>query len=227
MVIGLGYITLFASAFPLASLLSYICNSLELRSDIFKLVYVTRKPHSERRATIGVWYYVQLGMAWLSILTNCLIFGFSSEQMVIWFPWLFTTEDDMPKEIVYEGGKIHRESSELFTEGLGRYAVGIVFCLEHFVILIAVGIILLFPSEPRWVTDKRLRKSYLSRTVLRKQQSLTGTVGLTGHVDGSEEEGRGLNHHFVRGTTEQQKEPAPQEEEGLRKRKGKNVLLES
>ena len=89
MVIQFGYITLFASAFPLASVLSIVCNLIEIRSDGFKLTYVTRKPLPRRTANIGTWARVCTFQAWLAILTNCLIFGFSSEQMGEWFPSLF------------------------------------------------------------------------------------------------------------------------------------------
>lgn len=55
MVIEYGYITLFASAFPLASALSIVCNLIEIRSDGFKLAFVTRKPTARRVHSIGTW----------------------------------------------------------------------------------------------------------------------------------------------------------------------------
>ena len=176
MIIELGYITLFASAFPLAPLLSLFCNFVEIRSDMFKLLFISRKPSCERRATIGVWYQVQLGLAWASILTNCLIFGFSSEQMVSWFPSLFEDAADVLGDILpdnhegplLEGGRVVHEATELFREGAGRYAVGIVFVLEHLLVLVVLAIIHLISSEPKWVTDKRLRKEYVSRSLLRE-----------------------------------------------------------
>ena len=50
MVIQFGYITLFASAFPLAAALSLASNVLELGSDLFKLSFLCRRPPAVRAA---------------------------------------------------------------------------------------------------------------------------------------------------------------------------------
>ena len=55
LVVQQGYITLFASAFPLCAALSFFCNLIEIRSDIFKLAFVTRRPPATRAANIGTW----------------------------------------------------------------------------------------------------------------------------------------------------------------------------
>lgn len=39
---------------------------------------------------IGVWLSVMKAMVFVSILTNCAILGFASEQMMQWLPSLFT-----------------------------------------------------------------------------------------------------------------------------------------
>lgn len=65
-VVEFGYITLFASAFPLAAALSIACNFIEVRSDMFKLAYVCRRPAATRASTIGTWQTVltaQVGWA--------------------------------------------------------------------------------------------------------------------------------------------------------------------
>merc|ERR1711972_1254786 len=55
MVIEFGYITLFASAFPLAGLLSVACNLIEIKSDLFKLTRLYKRPEASRAANIGTW----------------------------------------------------------------------------------------------------------------------------------------------------------------------------
>ena len=55
MVIQFGYVTLFASAFPLSAALSIACNVLEIRSDMAKLTFVTRRPRALRASNIGTW----------------------------------------------------------------------------------------------------------------------------------------------------------------------------
>lgn len=52
-VVQFGYVTLFASAFPLAGLLGIVMNFIEVRTDLFKLVYVHQRPHPETVSNIG------------------------------------------------------------------------------------------------------------------------------------------------------------------------------
>ena len=47
-------------------------------------------PCEVRVRDIGVWFEVMQGMVLLAVLTNCLILGFSSEQLVQWLPWLYS-----------------------------------------------------------------------------------------------------------------------------------------
>jgi hypothetical protein len=59
-------------------------------------------------------------MVWMSVITNVMIFGFSSKQMSLWFPDFFT------------GDGLH------FSTGNARYAVGHVFAIEHFIIVLGL-----------------------------------------------------------------------------------------
>jgi hypothetical protein len=65
-----GYVTLFAGAFPLASTISILCNFVEIRSDIFKTTFITRRPVPARAKNIGTWELVMTCQVWLAILTN-------------------------------------------------------------------------------------------------------------------------------------------------------------
>lgn len=47
-----------------------------------------------RVSNIGVWYNVLYAMMVLSMLTNSLIVGFSSEQLAVWCPWMYETIDN-------------------------------------------------------------------------------------------------------------------------------------
>ena len=86
---------------------------LELRSDLFKLLHAYKRPFPRRYSKkkqegwcftcclfyyrakdIGVWFLVMQTMVFVSILTNCAIMGFSSEQMMQWLPWLFDRSKD-------------------------------------------------------------------------------------------------------------------------------------
>lgn len=53
MLVQMGYVVLFSSAFPLAALCALLNNLLEIRSDAFKLVHVHQRPFGQRVANIG------------------------------------------------------------------------------------------------------------------------------------------------------------------------------
>ncbi|CAM9723991.1 unnamed protein product [Chrysoparadoxa australica] len=137
MAIEFGYVTLFASAFPLAGLVSLLANAVEVRSDLFRLKYVFRRPNPERHISIGVWATVMDCMVYLSILTNCLLFALSSEQMLQWMPWLF--------------GRDMRDGEQILLKGMGRWVVGIAFGMEHLLLLLVVLMGLVVPSWPEEV----------------------------------------------------------------------------
>ena len=54
MVVQFGYVTLFASAFPLCSAVTILFLFLEARSDMFKLLFLTRRPVVRRAKSIGM-----------------------------------------------------------------------------------------------------------------------------------------------------------------------------
>jgi len=54
-IIQLGYITLFASAYPLAPFVALIANLVEMRLDIFKITFVTMRPRCIPTNSIGTW----------------------------------------------------------------------------------------------------------------------------------------------------------------------------
>lgn len=74
-------------------------NFLGLMNCYFNLHY--------RVANIGVWFNVLYCMMVLSMLTNSLIVGFSSEQLAVWCPWMYETIDN----------------DQFIINGYGRYAV--------------------------------------------------------------------------------------------------------
>ena len=100
MVIEFGYVTLFASAFPLAAALSLVYNIIEIRSDLFKLLHVCRRPPPTAAAGIGTWGGVLQVITYLAVLTNAALFAFSSNQMALLFPSLFPRAAVLPSEHV-------------------------------------------------------------------------------------------------------------------------------
>lgn len=79
-------VTLFAAAYPLASLWSLCNNVMEIRSDGFKLCVSFRRSHRSSTKGIGTWYYAFSALGYLSVMTNCAIFGLHSGFLNRLFP---------------------------------------------------------------------------------------------------------------------------------------------
>jgi hypothetical protein len=121
---------------------------IEIRSDMFKLTKVFQKPSDERVAGIGMWKELLTSMVWLSCLTNCLLFGFTSDQMLHYVPDLYIQNE---------------EGETLLAEGKGRLVILLIFGIER--ILIYAGLIMnrLVPTVPLDLSIKLRRRDFLLR----------------------------------------------------------------
>lgn len=149
MVIQFGYVTLFASAMPLCSIISVIFLFIETKTDCFKLLFLYKRPHSRRAANIGVWLRVLDVLTVMSALTNVMLIGFSSEQLQMWFPQYYD----------------FYENDHWMKPGSGRYVVAIVFILEHALALFAAVMHIFVKYESKKTRNERLRKEYLQRQI--------------------------------------------------------------
>lgn len=140
MIITFGYITLFATAFPLASTISVVFLYLESRADIFKLERLARRPIVHKTYTIGSWQYVLEFIAFLSIFTNIILFTYASEQIDALIPSL--------KQYTHDS----------------TYSVIAVFSIEHLLIAVAILLRVVFDREPSWV------KIFFARRAHRKHE---------------------------------------------------------
>ncbi|KAF0695410.1 Aste57867_13759 [Aphanomyces stellatus] len=151
-VIEFGYIVLFASCFPLAALLSLASNLVELKADQFKMLFVSQRPHVHRATSVGIWQNIITGLVWLSVLTNVFLFGFTTEQMMIWFPSLFSVKavDD-----AIFGGVDH-----IHVAATGRETVvmAMVFGMEHLAFLLVHIVFSLIPGIPDSVAEENARR---------------------------------------------------------------------
>ena len=55
LVIQFGYATMFVSAFPLSTLMCFVCNYVEMRIDSWKLCQIFRRPEPRSAEDIGTW----------------------------------------------------------------------------------------------------------------------------------------------------------------------------
>ena len=82
MVMQFGYATLFSAAFPLAPLLAFTNNLVEIRVDGWKLLQLCRRPEPSGAEDIGSWYAILDTIASLSIITNGLLVFFVGDTCV-------------------------------------------------------------------------------------------------------------------------------------------------
>ena len=96
---------------------------------------MVKRPHPYRVSNIGVWMDLLTGLTWMAAITNVLIFAFTSEQMAHLFPFLFELSVDSLK----------RHTPKKY---MGRWVVGIIFAIEH-VLLVVIRLIHYFvPDVP-------------------------------------------------------------------------------
>lgn len=161
MVIEVGYLTLFAAAFPLAPALSVACNIAEGKNDVFKLLFVTRRPTVERDATIGVWLNILVAMAWLSIATNVGLVAFTSDQLAFLVPSLFS-KNEAADPLLTPGDDF------VYKAGKGQYVVLCAALIEHATAVVAALITAAVPKTPKPVLDDIARRQYEKTVAARK-----------------------------------------------------------
>lgn len=90
-VIQYGYITLFAMACPLVSLLAALHNLVAMRSQSLLLCQMYQRPmlpgsEEYSGATMGSWSTALSLMVHVSVITNCALVFFSMKSVHEWFP---------------------------------------------------------------------------------------------------------------------------------------------
>jgi len=153
MLIQFGYVTLFASAYPLASFIAIFGNICESRSDAWKLGHLYRMPNPVRRSDIGTWKLALRVMVWTSALTNCFLFAFTSNQMRQWFPSNFTTDNFGRPMLVSENA---------------HETVLIMFAIEHALFLIGLFVRSLVDKTPQDVVIEIEKRQWLHESNLAK-----------------------------------------------------------
>lgn len=83
LVIQYGYVVLFGLAYPPATIVFFINNVIELRSDIFKYLFILNRAPAVDAAHIGKWGTILHILAMISIWTNSGIIVFTSNESVL------------------------------------------------------------------------------------------------------------------------------------------------
>lgn len=91
--IQMGYTTMFVAAFPLATLLSFINNYVEIRVDAWKLCHIYRRPEPRSCEDIGTWFIILELISFSSIFINSALVAFTGYNTInyTWSErvWLF------------------------------------------------------------------------------------------------------------------------------------------
>ena len=146
MVIEFGYIVLFASAIPLGSTLAIVANFVELRTDSTKLARVLARPRYIVTNSIGTWKTLLNVIVSFSALTNCIIFGMTSSQLMQFMPGLYWIDDYGEKRWV---------------KGKGYMVILVIVGIERFLLMLKYLIEALIPTVPEDVSDNIARCEYV------------------------------------------------------------------
>ncbi|EQC32321.1 hypothetical protein SDRG_10068 [Saprolegnia diclina VS20] len=135
--IQFGHVTLFASAYPLASACALANNLVEQRSDAFKiLMNHQRNPRSPHNG-IGTWQVAFTILSYVAVLTNCTIIGFNSGVLQSIYPTITPFQT-------------------LLAVGVG----------EHIIFALMLGIQAVVPDVPSAVVDGMKREAAAARKKL-------------------------------------------------------------
>ena len=117
-----------------------------MRTDAVKIARLCRRPDIHRATGLGTWRRLIASIVWMSALTNCLITGFTSDQLMHYFPSFYTRDDAGFTDMGHDKGWI---------------AVFIVFGLEHMLVIIGLLIYIFVPTVPDDVQDELERRQFL------------------------------------------------------------------
>jgi len=140
MIIQFGYVTLFATSFPIAAFLAVFNNMIEIRSDGIKFLTGYNRPHYRGAQDIGTWYFILEVTGIIAVITNCLLIGFSYSTI-----------------------------SGLFEDRDPFKTLGVIVILEHFLLLLKFLVSVMIPDMPgkvrkdvakqEWIKDYTYKKA--------------------------------------------------------------------
>ncbi|CAG9798588.1 unnamed protein product [Chironomus riparius] len=145
MLVQMGYVILFSSAFPLAGLCALANNLIEIRSDAFKLAHVHQRPFGQRVANIGTWQNA-LGLLGLAaVIVNCALIGLSGQVSRLW-PGMTQTQ-----------------------------TVILIVALEHIMLALRSALKYILPEIPEWLAAEIARAEHCRREMQCKGTSPRAT----------------------------------------------------
>lgn len=127
-------ISLFAAAFPLGAALALLNNLIEIYTDSYKLVHMTRRASPQRALNIGAWIRAFEFISIVSVMTNL---------------GIITVTANYADKVVGQGIS---KTEEYFW----------MIVIEHVLIVIRFAFMTLFEGIPSWVRDQRAKERFLA-----------------------------------------------------------------
>lgn len=81
LVIQYGFLVLFGLPFPLAALINFLNNLVEMRTDAFKILNVSQRTDASDAADIGEWLFALKFLSTISIVTNSAMLVFTAKSL--------------------------------------------------------------------------------------------------------------------------------------------------
>jgi hypothetical protein len=189
MVIQYGYLTIFASSFPLAPLLAFVNNVIEIRTDAFKLLTAHPRPAYKGAQSIGMWYSILEFLGIVAVVTNCALIGLTyigiyaaSGGDTQCNPFATLDKEGKPA-IGYDCENDDRSNPAFIT-------LAVIIIIEHVVMGLKFLISYMVPDIPSMVKKRIALEDYIEKATLRDIR-LKDHRPPTFDTEGKEEDWRG------------------------------------
>lgn len=106
-----AYLILFASAFPLAPLIILVFHFIEILSDKFKIKHLYRRSMPQNCDGILVWGTLINIINIVAVLSNIVLFAFSSDQIEQFFPYVFILSEKLNQSPI---ARVSEPATEIF-----------------------------------------------------------------------------------------------------------------
>ena len=159
LIIQIGYIVLFAPAFPIASLVCYVSFLLEIRTDAYKLLASTQRPRYAGAQDIGSWQKVLTAIGVIGTFTNLCLIGYTSTAFSAALP-------------VSLGGGV--------TINEGNKAI-FLFLTEHVLLLLQLYVMYALPDYPEGLAITRARLNWRRKATVALAMSGGQPIVVDGH----------------------------------------------
>ncbi|EGR31635.1 transmembrane protein, putative [Ichthyophthirius multifiliis] len=137
--IDLGYITLFAAAFPIGPMIALLMNTLEIRNKIIVFLDIIKRPSCERCVGINDWIYIWEALFFLSIFSNIGLLYLKDKQLI---------------DIVFK-------NTELDTIQLQQYKSWCYFGAGGIIFVLKMTFQYLIKDKPQWILSEEKKLNYI------------------------------------------------------------------